>query len=663
MMQIRELYLKNFGKFSDRTFLIRDGIHIFYGENEFGKSTLYAFIKGMLFGIERGRGRASRNDTFSQYEPWENPNYYAGVMRFCCDGKNFRLERSFDKYSKSSSLICEDDGEELSLEQGDLDMLLQNMTASTFENTIAVGQLCVETNQELSKELKNYAANYYATGNSDINLQGALDHLQSKRKAADAAMKQAAQEKAHARAKVEQEKNYVHRDLEKLKRDEAEIELEIRKNASLAGQLEAEIQAMEAEERKRRAEEERAERERVEVECTKEEYMEKERTTDGRVEEECAEEECTTDDRVKEEHAEVEYAEKEYVKDHREESIEPLWKAAGRHYVTLIIALVAAVAALLAVPKPWNYLGALGAAAVAIAVLSFQVLSDRSREVQEQTALREREEQERVWKEQERAREELERERERLERERAVAEAEARAARETAEREAKLAREAAEAARLAAARELEQTRQAARRRSALQEKKNRVDKLHWESNRIQAEFQEKQVMYSNLEEQLSELDEVSEEYMQQNRKSQALLLAEQELTTISKEIVGEFGNVLNDKASAVIAAITEEKYTKLYIDEKLNMFLLTQEKRIPIEQVSRGTIEQVYFALRMAAAEILYGEEFPVILDDTFVFYDENRLKTTLKWLSEHKKQVIIFTCQKREADMLSGLGISYSMN
>ncbi|SHK19675.1 ATP-binding protein [Hespellia stercorisuis] len=653
MMQIRELYLKNFGKFSDRTFLIRGGIHIFYGENEFGKSTLYTFIKGMLFGIERGRGRASRNDTFSQYEPWENPNYYAGVMRFCCDGKNFRLERSFDKYSKSSSLICEDDGEELSLEQGDLDMLLQNMTASTFENTIAVGQLCVETNQELSKELKNYAANYYATGNSDINLQGALDHLQSKRKAADAAMKQVAQEKARARAKVEQEKNYVHRDLEKLKRDEAEIELEIRKNASLARQLETEIQAMEAEERKRRAEEERAERERVEAECTKEEYMEKERTTDGCVEEECAEEEYAEFAKPTESPKPAESA----------KSTEPLWKAVGRHYVTIIIALVAAVAALLAVPKPWNYLGALGAAVIAIAVLSFQVLSDRSREVQEQTALREREEQERAWKEQERAREELERERERLERERAVAEAEARAARETAEREAKLAREAAEAARLAAARELEQTRQAARRRSALQEKKNRVDKLHWESNRIQAELQEKQVMYSNLEEQLSELDEVSEEYMQQNRKSQALLLAEQELTTISKEIVGEFGNVLNDKASAVIAAITEEKYTKLYIDEKLNMFLLTQEKRIPIEQVSRGTIEQVYFALRMAAAEILYGEEFPVILDDTFVFYDENRLKTTLKWLSEHKKQVIIFTCQKREADMLSRLGISYSMN
>ena len=80
-----------------------------------------------------------------------------------------------------------------------------------------------------------------------------------------------------------------------------------------------------------------------------------------------------------------------------------------------------------------------------------------------------------------------------------------------------------------------------------------------------------------------------------------------------------------------------------------------------MEQVSQGTLEQIYFAFRMAVSSLLHEEEYPVILDDTFVFYDESRLKRTLKWLADHKQQVIIFTCQKREEELLGNLGIPYT--
>ena len=46
-----------------------------------------------------------------------------------------------------------------------------------------------------------------------------------------------------------------------------------------------------------------------------------------------------------------------------------------------------------------------------------------------------------------------------------------------------------------------------------------------------------------------------------------------------------------------------------------------------MEQASRGTIEQIYFSLRMTASKVLQEEENPVILDDTFVYYDDERLK------------------------------------
>ena len=60
-MRLLELHIDGFGKFHDRTISFNDGINIIYGKNEAGKSTLHTFIRGILFGIERGRGRAAKN--------------------------------------------------------------------------------------------------------------------------------------------------------------------------------------------------------------------------------------------------------------------------------------------------------------------------------------------------------------------------------------------------------------------------------------------------------------------------------------------------------------------------------------------------------------------------------------------------------------------------
>lgn len=51
------------------------------------------------------------------------------------------------------------------------------------------------------------------------------------------------------------------------------------------------------------------------------------------------------------------------------------------------------------------------------------------------------------------------------------------------------------------------------------------------------------------------------------------------------------------------------------MDEELHMSVNTGERTVSIERLSRGTLEQIYFALRMAAGELFCKEEpFPVIL-------------------------------------------------
>ena len=215
-MVIRELYVKNFGKLSEKHFYFRDGVQVISGENEFGKTTLHAFVKAMLFGLERGRGRAAAKDDFTKYEP-RSGGRYAGVMRFDCGGRHFRLERTFGtgvKNSKSAALICEDDGEELSVEHGDLEMLLGGLTAELFDSTVSVGQLKSRPGEALSDALENYAANYYETGGTELDLSGAVQILREKRKKTDRFIREEADKEERKIQKMLQECEYLEQDMD-----------------------------------------------------------------------------------------------------------------------------------------------------------------------------------------------------------------------------------------------------------------------------------------------------------------------------------------------------------------------------------------------------------------------------------------------------------------
>ena len=109
-----------------------------------------------------------------------------------------------------------------------------------------------------------------------------------------------------------------------------------------------------------------------------------------------------------------------------------------------------------------------------------------------------------------------------------------------------------------------------------------------------------------------------------------------------------------------MAAVTDGVYDRFHIDENLAVTVRSHGRSVPLESLSRGTIEQVYLALRIAAALILFPERsLPILLDDTFAYYDDTRLNNTLKWLAEHYPgQVFLFTSHKREAAFLSRMNV-----
>ena len=101
-----------------------------------------------------GEGLLSTTLTVST-SPGKIPDIIQGSFGFESGGKTFRIDRNFDKQNKKAELVCEDDGENLSIENGDLELLLGGMDLSGYDNTISVGQLKTRPISLWRQRLKN----------------------------------------------------------------------------------------------------------------------------------------------------------------------------------------------------------------------------------------------------------------------------------------------------------------------------------------------------------------------------------------------------------------------------------------------------------------------------------------------------------------------------
>jgi recombinational DNA repair ATPase RecF len=137
-------------------------------------------------------------------------------------------------------------------------------------------------------------------------------------------------------------------------------------------------------------------------------------------------------------------------------------------------------------------------------------------------------------------------------------------------------------------------------------------------------------------------------------EQQAIRLAKDKIHQISEQIQKGFGKQLDKKVSAVVEAITNGKYNNINIGTDSKMTIDDGYNNIDIERLSLGTVDQMFLALRVGVDELLHKDiKLPIILDDSFSLYDDERMNNILKWFIKQEKQLLVFTCQKREMQNL----------
>jgi len=195
-----------------------------------------------------------------------------------------------------------------------------------------------------------------------------------------------------------------------------------------------------------------------------------------------------------------------------------------------------------------------------------------------------------------------------------------------------------------------------------------LDEAYQELTELLPAMEQEKLLLEQLEEQMQQCLTAGERYKELKRKKQELLteaeslqLAANTLTQLSVELYEEFGARFAIALSEYAKAFTDYSYETLTADEELTLRAITGERSVEVSEVSFGTGEQFYLALRFAAADVFDpAKKNPIILDDSFAAFDNQRLESAVLALSRCGRQVLLFSSTGREEAAAKRMGITY---
>ena len=181
-----------------------------------------------------------------------------------------------------------------------------------------------------------------------------------------------------------------------------------------------------------------------------------------------------------------------------------------------------------------------------------------------------------------------------------------------------------------------------------------------EQSRLESERLKMVDVLKNYEKVIAERDEAKAQIIEFEATLEKIKKAEKLLKRSIDIIEENFAPALSDAINTRLKTVTLKNYQSIKIRRDLTFKVETKNGLKPLSYFSTGTLDQIYFAIRLGILDVLGLENFPLLLDDAFMHYDHKRLEAMLKLVFKLDRQIILLTAHQREEMTLNKMDVSY---
>ena len=696
-MKIKNIKVNAYGNIENKDINLEEGINIIHGANESGKSTLLNYIISIFYGISRNKDGKALSD-YEKYKPW-NSNEFSGRISYKLEnGEKYEIFRDFNKknpkiYNDKLEDISDrfetdkKDGSKFFIEQMGIDKQMYLSTVVSTQEEVRLD----EKNQNM---LIQKIANLAGTGEDNVSYKKALIKLQEKIRD-EIGTNKTSQKPINIIEKEIVEINNKIVETEKYRNRKYEIDAEKEQILSELKELEQQKQILQELQNSMKSEEETKNRLEIREKNRKDNIakineLTNQKNTINAESERVQSAKNHLQDIIKghKENIEKLNSEIEKIANEKEETQEKEKPSIS----FIVITVVLAIALICSIILIKNYIvsGILGVALIANIV--FYVINKNKQKVNK-AKLREKINQEKQYK-----REKLENQKQQIIANVNTTEKEL----EKQEEEEKQVN--SELSMLKGqiillqknnekiTEEIEQDNKAIKEESNknkqqiiekykdknindllyINDYQNYISKIEETINNNRIRIKGLEIEYNTIVPQLDEMvvleekREADKEKLAELREKESIInIAIENLMDAYEEMKTTITPKFTKNLSESIQKISSNKYNKVTINDENGMIIENNRgEYVEAIKLSTGTIDQLYLALRLSMIDELSKENLPIILDESFAYSDNNRLKNMLQYLTSdlNNHQTIIFTCTDREQKMLEEMNIPYNV-
>ena len=619
-MRIDNIKINGFGKIENKEIEFKDGINIVYGENETGKSTVLKFISSMLYGASKNKNGKLISD-FDKYKPWSNGEFSGKIKYTLDDDSEYEVFRDF---RKKNPVIYNEFGKDISKE------FCINKTSGisyfeeqtgvdeqTFFKTVAIEQTDVKLDKLDTNSLVQKMSNLITTGDDNISFQKSLDKLN----------KMQTENIGNDRTK-QRPINIVNENIQKLETNKKKINFEV-ENASDNSDKKIELNSNLVQEK------------------AKKEFLKEVKELDNL--------EKLNDSKLEMENDSLD----EYffrVNELRERINE---NSGGRQklnykfnkplFSIIFASLVIIDVIIYFVLK--NIIVSLVSLIPPLFVMIYMIKKNFD------------------------AKKELDKNKSYLKEEFEIANQNYEKKKKEVDSLSKYFRQNVKKMQKEIAERYKKNLSAKFIEKIFDDKTKVDDEIDLNQaiiNEINVQIGLLESQKANVDEKLQSLTKIEEELEEQKNIKEELEslnksynLARECLERAYEEVRHNVSPKFQEKLCDITSNITNGRYNNIITNDETGISVEVENgSYMPIDLLSTGTIDEMFLSLRLSTLNEISKENIPIILDETFAYFDNNRLKNVLLYLQDqnYDSQIIIFTCTNREIMALNELKIEYNL-